>query len=60
MWTAVLGTNSKLVNRFVYEENLKFEVDSNGERIITDELEQQIEMRKPETWKVATFWAVPK
>ena len=59
MWTAILGTNSKLVNRFVYED-LKIERDSLGQAIITDKIQEELDRREPSTWKVATFWAVPK
>jgi len=59
MWTGVLGTNGILMNRFVYED-IKYEVDSLGQPIITEDMKKEIAKRKPESWKVSTFWAVPK
>lgn len=59
MWTAILGTNSLLVNRYVYGE-LKYEVDTLGNPIVTEKVEKELAKREARTWKVATFWAVGK
>ena len=53
-WTAVLGTNGKLLNRFITETPTNF-----------DELEeakqkQILKMKAVDSWKVATFWSVLK
>lgn len=60
MWTGVLGTNSILKNRFVYSKDLEFETDEEGNPIMTDEVEKDLARREVQSWKVATFWAVPK
>lgn len=68
-WTAVIGTNSKLLNRYVL-------VDSNLPDIVYDEAlgitkeefqiqKEQMEernraMKEVATWEVATFWSVGK
>ena len=57
MWTAILGTNSLLKNRYVYGE-LKFETDNEGKPIVTPQVEKELKKREVRTWKVATFWAV--
>lgn len=59
MWTAILGTNSKLLNRFVYDD-IEYTLDSLGQAIMDEKTLQEIEIRKISTWNVATFWAVPK
>lgn len=57
MWTGILGTNSILKNRFVYNE-LEYEVDDKGKPILTPELENEIKNREIKTWNVATFWVI--
>lgn len=57
MWTAILGTNSLLKNRYVYPE-LEFERDEDGNPIVTEEVEKGLKRREVHTWKVATFWAI--
>jgi len=64
-WTAVLGTNGKLLNRFILEFDApnfaQNEVDNKIEK--TEALENRKkfnEMIQVRTWEVATFWAVPK
>ncbi len=57
MWTAILGTNSVLRNRSVYED-LELEYDEEGKAIMDEETEQQMKMREVSSWKVATFWAI--
>ena len=60
MWTAILGTNGKLVNRFVMKD-LEIGYDDEGNALMTDEeIEQEMGRRTPQTWAVATFWAVPR
>ena len=57
-WTAVIGTNGKLLNRFIIEDTPNVEV---GEEINKEKIEKQLaEMKKVNTWKVATFWSVMK
>lgn len=56
-WTAILGTNSVLRNRFVYDD-IKFELDEEGQPIMTEKIEKDLKIREAYTWKVATFWAV--
>lgn len=58
MWTAILGTNSILKNRFVYEGELVYETDEEGNPIMTPEIEKELERREVDTWKVATFWVI--
>jgi len=53
-WTAVVGTNGKLLNRFVMEAPVKLE-DMDEEA-----LEKWMKRIEVKTWKVATFWSVPK
>lgn len=59
MWTAILGTIGLLINRYVYPE-LEYELDDSGKPIVTEAVEEQLKMREPRTWKVATFWAIEK
>lgn len=59
MWTGILGTNGLLINRFVYGE-LKYDVDTLGNPIMTEELEKELARRETKTWKVATFWVVER
>ena len=59
-WTAVIGTNGKLMNRFIMSQPPKIEsVDGKplDEKVVQQQLEQ---MKKVQTWKVATFWSVLK
>ena len=56
-WTAILGTNSILKNRKVLED-LEYELDDEGQPIMTERLEKELKMREVQTWKVATFWAI--
>ena len=56
-WTAILGTNSILRNRFVYDD-IKFDLDEEGKPIMTEKIEEELKIREAYTWKVATFWAV--
>lgn len=58
-WTGVIGTNGKLLNRYVYPE-LEFEVDENGNPIVTEQVEKELKKREVRTWNVSTFWAVQK
>jgi len=59
-WTAVIGTNGKLLNRFIMDVPPKIEAVDGAQ--LDEEMikKQQAEMKKVQTWKVATFWAVPK
>lgn len=57
MWTAILGTNSLLKNRFVYGE-FEFERDEDGNPIVTEQVEKELAKREVQTWKVATFWVI--
>lgn len=57
MWTAILGTNSLLINRYVFPE-LEYETDPDGNPIMTEQLEKDLARRETSTWKVATFWAI--
>jgi len=59
MWTGILGTNGLLKNRFVYGE-IEYEMDENGNPVMTEKIEKELAKREVQTWKVATFWAVPK
>jgi len=59
MWTAILGTNGKLINRYVYPEP-EYEKDSEGNILESEKNNKELAMRKPNTWNVATFWAVQK
>jgi len=61
----VLGTNGKLLNRFILEYDApnfaQNEVDKKMKK--TEALENRKkfnEMIQVRTWEVATFWAVPK
>ena len=57
MWTAILGTNSILKNRFVYDD-LVPDYDEDGNPIIDEKMEKEIAKRDVQTWKVATIWVV--
>lgn len=59
MWTAILGSNGFLKNRYVYED-LVPEYDEEGNPIINEKIEKELKRREVKTWKVATFWAVEK
>ena len=59
MWTAILGTNGELVNRFVFED-LEYEFDKDGQPIVDEKMENELAQREVMSWKVATFWAVEK
>lgn len=66
-WTAVIGTNSKLLNRFILNEDLvaKLKADTSlpeaEKEIQIASLEKNVmDMKKVETWQVATFWSVQK
>ncbi len=61
-WTAVLGTNGKLLNRFILNEDLvaKLKADTSMEESekkaqIASLEESQEAMKKIETWQVALF-----
>ncbi len=68
-WTAILGTNGKLLNRFVLDDSKKpnpiFD-DSLG--VTIEEFESNKKeagenwkaMNAVQTWEVATFWSVQK
>lgn len=58
-WTAVIGTNGKLLNRFISEGTPKI-ASIDGKEVDEEMIKKQIAaMKKVSTWKVATFWAVP-
>lgn len=59
MWTAILGTNGLLKNRFVFSD-LETEYDENGKQIIDEKMEKELKKREVSTWKVSTFWAIEK
>jgi len=68
-WTAVIGTNGKLLNRYVLEalEPVEFVYDETQDlteeeqKSRFDELMESTEaMKEVKTWKVATFWSVPQ
>lgn len=68
-WTAVIGTNSKLLNRFVLNGREKPELIFDESLGMSKE-EFEIQKKKADeswkkmnavdTWKVATFWSVQK
>ncbi|MBX2872698.1 MAG: hypothetical protein KTR30_11375 [Saprospiraceae bacterium] len=59
-WTAVIGTNSKLLNRFIFHKDPKLG-GVDGQPIDSTTAVQQIaDLKKVDTWMVATFWAVPR
>ena len=59
-WTALIGTNGKLLNRFIMEKPPKM-VDKDGNEMDEEAMEKRFkEMTKVDTWKVATFWSVLK
>lgn len=57
MWTAILGTDGLLKNRFVYEKFVP-EKDEDGIPIMDKKMEKELKKREVKIWKVATFWAV--
>jgi len=57
-WTAILGTNSKLLNRFILGL-FDYDIDETGNPIVTKEVEKALKQREVRTWQVATFWSVP-
>ncbi len=59
-WTAVIGTNGKLLNRFIREKEQKIQLkDSDGPE--AEAIRKRVmEMVKVQTWKVATFWSIMK
>lgn len=59
MWTGIIGTNSLLINRYVYDK-LEYEVDTLGNPIVTEKVEKELAKRETRTWEVATFWSVAK
>ena len=66
-WTAVIGTNSKLLNRFILNDDpvAKLKADNSMSEAEKEKriasLEKNMEdMHKVETWQVATFWSVQK
>ena len=68
-WTAVIGTNSKLLNRFiqnnedipelVFDDSMDIS-DEEKQEIIQKEEERKLAMKEVRTWKVATFWSAQK
>ena len=56
-WTAVLGTNGLLKNRFIMDKPPKIEALEGQEIDTLATRKQAEEMRKVQSWKVATFWA---
>lgn len=56
-WTAVLGTNGKLLNRYVFDK-LEFKLDKDGNPIMDEATEKELKKREVRTWEVATFWSV--
>ena len=66
-WTAVIGTNSKLLNRFIVGESPVGKIKASTE-LSEEEKAKQIkaieesfaEMQKVDKWDVATFWSVGK
>ncbi len=68
-WTAVIGTNGKLLNRFIQDDKdipeLVFEdsmdlSEEEKQKIIEKEEERKLAMKEVKTWKVATFWSTQK
>ena len=68
-WTAVLGTNGVLLNRFVqrdsdvpelvFDESLNLSEEEKT-KLIEQEENRKKAMREVNSWKVATFWSVQK
>lgn len=68
-WTAILGSNGKLLNRFVLDNSSKPNLIFDDSQGITKE-EYEIQKKEAEenwqamttvqTWNVATFWSVQK
>lgn len=68
-WTAIIGTNGQLLNRFIQngsdKQELVFDNDLNlseadKDKIRAQEAERISQMKQVATWPVATFWAVLK
>ena len=56
-WTGVIGTNGKLLNRFIMDKTPK--ISPEAEAKMDDALKEQItNITKVKTWEVATFWSV--
>lgn len=59
-WTALLGTNSKLLNRFIREDLPSTMLNKDGSEMSSEDIElKNMERKKVRTWQVATFWSVP-
>lgn len=59
-WTALIGTNGKLLNRFIMDKPPKL-VDKDGNEMDAEAVEKQYKkMTKVDTWDVSTFWSVQK
>ena len=57
-WTALIGTNGKLLNRFIMDDPPPI-YDEKGNEIDNTKMKERFaERRKVDTWKVATFWSV--
>ncbi len=68
-WTAVLGTNGKLLNRFILNGQKKPELIFDESLGLTKEQfeiekkkaeESWLKMNAVDTWQVATFWSIMK
>ena len=59
-WTALIGTNGKLLNRFIMDDPPPIYDEDGNEIDNTKMKERLVERRKVDTWKVATFWSVMK
>ncbi len=68
-WTAVVGTNGKMLNRFVAEQNSMPEpIFDESLGLTKEEFDKELKMMreskeamaKVQTWNVATFWSVSK
>lgn len=56
-WSAILGTNGKLLNRFIMANPPKISAEQKEQ--MDASMKAQIEnMTKVQTWQVATFWSV--
>ena len=66
-WTALIGTNGKLLNRFiqedkdipelVFDESMNLSKEEKNEIIEKDEKRKKV-MKEVNTWTVTTFWSV--
>lgn len=56
-WTAILGTNGILKNRYVYPD-LVPSYDEDGNPIVDDKMERELKKREVRTWNVATTWVI--